>query len=228
MNWRTDSATREGGSEWEPIKILLQRENSAYAPNSQPRIPTRVCQGRVVTTDLPTLETNPNSVQYRSTNQKAKDISNLESTRRTARSVRADCPRGGHRPSENATRTSSTAPRKTDRPWWTRGPSASSRTVRHSSTDRPQTSCTKNPPTKRIERKVLKNSHEHKEQPGCQAPRGQSVTTLRTVRGDLADGPPGANQHSRGTWETTSNYRLTDLPNHKESWDEILGRCWAP
>jgi hypothetical protein len=69
------------------------------------------------------------------------------------------------------------------------GPSASSRTVRHSSTDRLQTSCTKNPPTKRIEIKALKNSHEHEEQPGCQAPRGRSAVTSLTVRGDLADGP---------------------------------------
>jgi hypothetical protein len=30
--WRTEKATREGGSEWEPIKILLQRENSTYTP----------------------------------------------------------------------------------------------------------------------------------------------------------------------------------------------------
>jgi hypothetical protein len=36
--------------------------NSAYTPNSQLRIPTRVCQGHVVTTDLPTLGTNPNSI----------------------------------------------------------------------------------------------------------------------------------------------------------------------
>jgi hypothetical protein len=50
---------QRGGSEWEPIKILLRRENSGYARNSQPRIPTRVCQGRVVTSDLPTLEANP-------------------------------------------------------------------------------------------------------------------------------------------------------------------------
>jgi hypothetical protein len=49
-----------GGSEWEQIKFLLQRENSAYAPNSQPRIPTRVCQGSVVTADLPTLGATPN------------------------------------------------------------------------------------------------------------------------------------------------------------------------
>jgi hypothetical protein len=163
--------------------------NSAYTPNSQLRIPTRVCQGHVVTTDLPTIGTNPNSIQHRSTTQKAKDLGNLESTRRTVRSVRADCPRGGHGPSENATRTSSIAPRKTDRLWWTRGPSASSRTIRHSSTDRPQTSCTKNPPTKRIEREALKNLHEHEEQLGCQAPRGRSAVTSRTVRGYLADGP---------------------------------------
>jgi hypothetical protein len=49
-----------GGSEWEQIKILLQRENSAYAPNSQPRIPTRVCQGSVVTMDLQTIGATPN------------------------------------------------------------------------------------------------------------------------------------------------------------------------
>jgi hypothetical protein len=52
---------QRGGSEWQPIKILLQIENSAYAPNSQPRIPIRVCQVHVVTTDLPTLGTTPNN-----------------------------------------------------------------------------------------------------------------------------------------------------------------------
>jgi hypothetical protein len=49
----------ERGGEWEPIQILLLRENSAYTPNSQLRVPTRVCQGHVVTTVLPTLGTNP-------------------------------------------------------------------------------------------------------------------------------------------------------------------------
>jgi hypothetical protein len=73
-------------------KILLQRDNLAYVQNSQLRIPTRVCQGRIVTTDLPTLGTNSNSIQHGSKTQKAKDIGNLESTRRTVRSVRADCP----------------------------------------------------------------------------------------------------------------------------------------
>jgi hypothetical protein len=56
---------QRGGSEWEPIKILLQRENSAYASNSQPRIPTWVCQGSVVTVDLPTLGATPNDPEVK-------------------------------------------------------------------------------------------------------------------------------------------------------------------
>jgi hypothetical protein len=70
--------TREGGSEWEPIKILLLRENSAYTPNSELRVPTRVCQGHVVTTDLPTLGTNSKRSQSGSTNQEAKDLAVLQ------------------------------------------------------------------------------------------------------------------------------------------------------
>jgi hypothetical protein len=65
---------QRGGSECEPIKILLQRENSAYAPNSQPRIPTRVCQGHVVTANLPTLGGNPKRFQSESETQRAKDL----------------------------------------------------------------------------------------------------------------------------------------------------------
>jgi hypothetical protein len=85
---------QRGGSEWEPIKILLQRENSAYAPNSQPRIPTQVCQGRVVTTDLPTLGANPKQSQSESETQGAMDLTALQGTRRTVRGDRADGPRG--------------------------------------------------------------------------------------------------------------------------------------
>jgi hypothetical protein len=48
--------------------------NSAYAPNPQLRIPTRACQGRVVTTDLPTLGTSPKPIQRESTTQKEKDL----------------------------------------------------------------------------------------------------------------------------------------------------------
>jgi hypothetical protein len=85
---------QRGGSEWEPIKILLQRENSAYVPNSQPRIPTRVCQGYIVTTDLPTLGTNPKRSQSRSTSQEAKDLAALRNTKWTVRGDRADGPHG--------------------------------------------------------------------------------------------------------------------------------------
>jgi hypothetical protein len=76
-------------------KNSSRRMNSAYAPNPQTKIPTRACQGRVVTKDLPTLGTSPKPIQHGSTTQKARDLGNLESTRRTVRSVRADCPRGG-------------------------------------------------------------------------------------------------------------------------------------
>jgi hypothetical protein len=80
--------------------------NSAYALESQPRIPTRICQGRVVTTDL------PNSKQHGSATQEAKDLGNMQSLGRTVRMEGADCPRGGGgqaerpqaqgRPSKNA------------------------------------------------------------------------------------------------------------------------------
>jgi hypothetical protein len=82
------------GSEWELIKILLQRENSAYAPNSQPRIRTRVCQGHVVIADLPTLGTNAKRSQSESKTQRAKDLAAQHWTRWTVRKHRADRLRG--------------------------------------------------------------------------------------------------------------------------------------
>jgi hypothetical protein len=71
-----------------------QRISSAYATNPQPRIPTQVCQGRVVTTDLPTLGTNPNSKQQGSTTQETNDLGNLRRTKRTVLDDREDGPRG--------------------------------------------------------------------------------------------------------------------------------------
>jgi hypothetical protein len=47
---------QRGGSEWEPIKILLK--NLAYAPKSLPNNLARTCQDHVVTTDLLTLGTS--------------------------------------------------------------------------------------------------------------------------------------------------------------------------
>jgi hypothetical protein len=46
----------EGGSEWEPIKILLK--NLACAPKSLPKNIAHTCQDHVVTTDLLTLGTS--------------------------------------------------------------------------------------------------------------------------------------------------------------------------
>jgi hypothetical protein len=68
------------------------RSNSAYAPNSQPRIPTRVCQGHIVPTDLPTLGTNPNSKKHRSATQEAKDLDKSAGSKRTVCKARADNP----------------------------------------------------------------------------------------------------------------------------------------
>jgi hypothetical protein len=73
-------------------KNSSRRLNLAYVPNSQPRIPTRVCQGRVVTTDLPTLGTNPKQPQSESETQEAKNLAALRGTGRTVRVVRADSP----------------------------------------------------------------------------------------------------------------------------------------
>jgi hypothetical protein len=84
---------QRGGGEWELIKILFQRENSAYALNSQPRIPTQVWQGHVVTTDLPTLGTNPKRSRSESKTQEAKNLAALRSTRQTVRKHWADHPR---------------------------------------------------------------------------------------------------------------------------------------
>ena len=49
-------ATREGGSEWEPIKIL-SKENSAYVPKSLPNVLHTCCQDHVAITVLLTLGT---------------------------------------------------------------------------------------------------------------------------------------------------------------------------
>jgi hypothetical protein len=82
-----------GGTDWDPIKIFLQRENSAYAPNSQLRITTQVCQGSVVTADLPTLGENPKRSQSENETQRAKNLAAQHWTRRTVRKHLADRPR---------------------------------------------------------------------------------------------------------------------------------------
>jgi hypothetical protein len=78
-------ATRKGGSEWEPIKILLRRVKLEYVSNSQQRIPIQACQGRVVTTDLSTIGTSLNQIPRETATQEAKDLANLQGPGRTVR-----------------------------------------------------------------------------------------------------------------------------------------------
>jgi hypothetical protein len=151
-------------------KNSSQRMNSAYAPNPQTRIPTRACQSRVVTKDLPTPGTSPKPIQRGSTTQKARDLGNLESTKRTVRSVRADCPRGGRGLSARRAQTVRNCYPNLQYCTEKNEPSVMDpRTVRLV-TDRPTLVRTvrklhapKNPPTKWIEREALKNPHEHEE-----------------------------------------------------------------
>jgi hypothetical protein len=67
--WRTDYATREGGSEWEPIKILLEGDWNSSKMNPLGRTPKithstllpSVCQNHIATGVLLVLGTNSNS-----------------------------------------------------------------------------------------------------------------------------------------------------------------------
>jgi hypothetical protein len=103
-------------------------------------------------------------------------------SRRTVREGQVDRPRVGHRPSEITTQTSSSALRKTNCPWWTHSPSALSQTVRHRSTDCPQTPCNKNLPTQWIETRARKNKRRTRRTASQSSAIGPSAGTWRTVR----------------------------------------------
>jgi hypothetical protein len=177
---------QRGGSEWEPIKILLLRENSTYTPNSQPRIPTRVCQGHVVTTDVPTLGTNPKRSQSGSTNQEAKDLAVLQQSRRTVRGPRADGPCHMAEGPLNANRTTQPAPPHADGPYHVLERSASN-SCRADCLRRPGGLSAKPLSTKSYwptgsKRRRSRTHEEHEEHLGQNAPRGLSAPSSRTVR----------------------------------------------
>jgi hypothetical protein len=66
---------RRPQGEWTGVdKVFLWRDELDYEPMSQPWIPTQTCQGHMVTTDLLTLGTSPNSTQSGSTTQKSKGL----------------------------------------------------------------------------------------------------------------------------------------------------------
>jgi hypothetical protein len=153
-------------------KNSSRRMNSAYVPNSQPRISTRVCQGHVVTMDLPTLGANPKQSQSESETQEAKDLGDLRSPRRTVRNDRADSPRWAGGQSARPQRTvrkcnpnnqycTSKYRRSVATPWTVRP----ARTVRQPYSNRKH-------PTRRIETKRRKNSQRTRRTTGWSAPRG--------------------------------------------------------
>jgi hypothetical protein len=106
---------RGGGSEWAPLKILLRRVDLDYVPNSQPRIPTQACQGRIVTTDLPTLGTSLKQITSESATQEEKDIGKLQCSGQTVHEGWEDPVR------KKLPRTTNMYRRKTDGLYPTRG-----------------------------------------------------------------------------------------------------------
>jgi hypothetical protein len=174
-------------------KIFSQRSNSVYAPNSQPRIPTRVCQGRVVTTDLPTLGTNPKQSQSESGTQEAKDLATLRKPGRTVRVDRADSPRGGGGRSARLRRTVRKSQQNLQYRTLKNGRSAPChRTVREQFVSRGRsaasrrTVCETTPGQKQlakwIKTKALENTRRTRRTPGRTTPHGQSACLSWMVR----------------------------------------------
>jgi hypothetical protein len=174
-------------------KILFLRENSAYTPDSQLQIPTRVCQGHIVTTDVPTLGTNSKRSQRGSTKQEAKDLAVLQQPWRKVRDPGADGPRSPCGRSAvtadfslKTNRTTQLAPRHVDGSYHILGRSASN-SCRADSPRSPGGRSAKHLFTKNCwptgsKRRCLRTHEEHEEHLGQKAPRGQSAPTTWTVR----------------------------------------------
>jgi hypothetical protein len=181
-------------------------------------IPTRVCQGHVVTTDVPTLGTNPKRSQSGSTKQEAKDLAVLKQPRWTVCDHLANCPRaprgrsanhGGRsvKHIQNDPTSTSTRGRSVPRPRTVREQLVSrglSATFRQTAR---QTTSHQKPLANQIKTKALKNTRRTRRTPG------QKCTT-RTVCTLLADGPPGAKTAAREpTREHPTTYPSMNLPS---------------
>jgi hypothetical protein len=175
----------------------------AYTPNSQPRIPTRVCQGRVVTADLPTLGTNFKQSRSGSATQEAKDLATLRSARRTVREPGADGPRAwGGRSTDTgrtvrypqadgllfATERPNTHPdMRTVRTWSSDGPRATgaTQTVRDPQADSPAPMRTvRYPNTDGLTNQLQQNFNTSKDLRASSQELDEHATKLH-----LADGP---------------------------------------
>jgi hypothetical protein len=148
-------------------------------------------QGHVVTTDLPTLGTNPNSKQHGSATQEAKILGDLQYPRRTVCGDRADGPRGGGKrsagqggQSKNGHRTSSMHPTKFGRSVSSLRKVRSSRTVWPHLADGP-TNCFQTKPTGQTDR------NEATQELAKNTTNTWLKSSSRTVRLTQTDGPPG-------------------------------------
>jgi hypothetical protein len=131
--------------------------------------------------------------------------------RRTVRRHRADRPRGLSGLSARLRRTVRKEPPNLQYCTLSNGPSALTRTVRHSSTDRLRTSCNKNPSTKRIKWKACKNTTN------CWL-----KVTSRTVHVERRQ------QIEPDLLKVNSSFPLPDLLNQPRNCYQIIGEGEAP
>jgi hypothetical protein len=205
----------------EPIKVLLLRENSAYTPNSPPRIPTRVCQGHVVTTDIPTLGTNPKRSQSGSTKQEAKDLAVLKQPRRTVRGHLADCPRAPR--GWSATDDGRSVKHKQNDPTNTSSLDGPCHVLRWSASNSCSADCPRRPgglsakplPTRShwptgSKQRCSRTRKEHEEHLGKNPSRGLSAPTTWTVREVQTGAGTAARKPTR---EHPTTYPSMELPN---------------
>jgi hypothetical protein len=209
-------ADQRGGSEWEPIKIVLWRVELDYAPKFQLRILTRTCQGNIVTTDLPTLGTSPKQITSGSTTQEAKELGNLQCLGRTVRSDQADYPRelGG----------------RSTGPWWVgyelrkiRQFVPYPRTVRAKRrvhdllTDGPQTT-----PNKNLDCSWIETSHAHELQ-NTRRTLGLADCTHNT-RGQSASFADSEQKHEN---ESQPSLAFHGSPKRLHGLRQDLGEMWS-
>jgi hypothetical protein len=167
-----------------------------------------------VTTDLPTLGTNPKYSQCKSETQEAKDLNDLHSLGQTVRVEAADCPRG---PSGLSASTGQTVRKcHPNFQYYTSKNGVSvehSRTVRASRTVRPpRADCLTNSSQQKTTNETDRNTdtQEHLKN----TTNTQSAVSSWTVCDSLEDCQPRADRAARPrTHKHQTTYPSMDLPN---------------
>jgi hypothetical protein len=220
-------ATWEGGSEWEPIKILPFGWIRPI-PQSQLHEPTHT--NKTPNRDQTTSKEPPRSLGTRSRSKQTRTEAqtlNCKSLgrlsvwhRRTVHEGVADHPATTRRLSEKALRTNRAAPWKiglsmieprtvrtenllADCPRVSRGPSSNHVQNRN-----------RNPIDRRMN--LWRTRWTREEQP-----------RMRTVRHELVDRPPLTQKQGRELHKNNSNFQSMDLLNRWTDWPQILGRLEA-